>query len=69
VTLGFRALNAARETWMVVAGRDKAPMVAMALAGAGHVQLPAAGVRGRQQTLWLLDEGAAAELPRDLRRR
>ena len=69
ITLGFSALNAAREVWMVVAGADKAPMVAMALGGAGRVQVPAAGVTGRVQTLWLLDEAAAARLPRDLRRR
>jgi 6-phosphogluconolactonase len=69
ISLGFRALNTAREVWMVVAGSDKAPMAAMALRGAGHVQVPAAGVQGRQQTLWLLDEAAAGELPRDLRRR
>ena len=69
VSLGFRALNAAREVWMMVAGADKAPAVAMALAGAGRVQLPAAGVSGRTATLWLLDEAAAGQLPRDLRRR
>ena len=69
VSMGFRAINSAREVWMVVAGREKAPMTAMALAGTGPVQVPAAGVSGRQQTLWLLDEEAAVELPRDLRRR
>lgn len=69
ITMGFTALNAAREVWMVVAGADKAPMVAMALGGAGRVQVPAAGVSGRVQTLWLLDEAAASKLPRDLRRR
>jgi 6-phosphogluconolactonase len=69
VSLGFRALNAAREVWMVVAGADKAPVVAMALSGAGRVQVPAAGVQGRAATLWLLDETAAEQLPRDLRRR
>jgi 6-phosphogluconolactonase len=69
VSLGFPALNAAREVWMVVAGADKAPMVAMALGGAGPVQVPAAGARGRGSTLWLLDEAAAGRLPRDLRRR
>jgi 6-phosphogluconolactonase len=68
VSLGFSAINQAREVWMVVAGRAKAPMVALALAGAGPVQVPAAGVEGRLQTLWLLDEEAAAELPRSLRR-
>ena len=69
ISLGFRALNAARETWFVVAGAEKAPVVALALSGAGPVQVPSAGVRGRQQTLWLLDEPAAGRLPRDLRRR
>ncbi|MBA2552588.1 MAG: 6-phosphogluconolactonase, partial [Geodermatophilaceae bacterium] len=27
------------------------------------VQLPAAGARGRNRTLWLLDRAAAAKLP------
>lgn len=69
VSLGFAALCAAREVWMVVAGADKATMVAMALSGAGRLQVPAAGVAGTAQTLWLLDEAAATALPRDLRRR
>lgn len=68
VSLGFRALNAAREVWFVVSGEDKAPVVALALGGGGHVQVPPAGVRGHLQTLWLLDEAAAAQLPRNLRR-
>jgi 6-phosphogluconolactonase len=68
ISLGFAALNAAREVWMVVAGADKAPMVAMALGGAGRIQVPAAGVEGRSQTLWLLDEAAAGKLPKGLRR-
>ena len=69
ISLGFAALGAAREVWMVVAGTDKAAAAAMALSGAGRVQVPAAGVHGRQATLWLLDEAAAGALPRDLRRR
>ncbi len=69
LSLGFAALNAAREVWLVVAGAEKAPVVALALSGAGRVQVPAAGVAGHLQTLWLLDEAAAARLPRDVRRR
>ena len=61
VSVGHKADN--------VAGAEKAPMVAMALGGAGRVQVPAAGVSGRLQTLWLLDEAAASKLPRELRRR
>jgi 6-phosphogluconolactonase len=68
ISMGFSAINAAREVWMIVAGEDKAPAVAMALGGAGRVQLPAAGVAGRAQTLWLLDEAAASKLPKGMRR-
>jgi 6-phosphogluconolactonase len=40
----------------------------MALAGAGPVQVPAAGALGRHRTLWLLDRAAAAQLPTSLAR-
>ncbi|HVE74831.1 MAG TPA: 6-phosphogluconolactonase [Mycobacteriales bacterium] len=69
ISLGFAALSAAREVWLCAAGAEKAVAVAMALSGAGRVQVPAAGPRGRVQTLWLLDEAAASGLPPDLRRR
>ena len=68
VSLGFAAITRAREVWMVVAGADKAPMVALALSGAGRVQVPAAGAVGQERTLWLLDQAAAGQLPRELRR-
>jgi 6-phosphogluconolactonase len=68
ITMGFPAITSARDVWMVVAGEDKAGAVALALSGAGRVQVPAAGARGREQTLWLLDEAAASRLPRGLRR-
>jgi 6-phosphogluconolactonase len=66
LTLTFPAINAAREVWFVVAGAEKSRAVRLALSGAGPVQVPAAGARGRVRTLWLLDTAAAAELPRDL---
>jgi len=69
VTLGFAAITAAREVWVLVSGGAKAPMVALALSGVGRVQVPAAGARGHLQTLWLLDEDAASQLPRELRHR
>jgi 6-phosphogluconolactonase len=68
ITLGFSAMTAAREVWLLVAGVEKAAAVAMALSGAGRVALPAAGAVGRTQTLWLLDEAAASQLPPSLRR-
>jgi 6-phosphogluconolactonase len=62
VSLGFPAINSADEVWLVVAGAEKAPVVARALAGAGPVELPAAGVHGVRRTRWLIDAAAAAQL-------
>jgi 6-phosphogluconolactonase len=62
----FRALDTANEVWFVASGAGKARAVAMAFSGAGRVQVPAAGPRGRQRTLWLIDHEAAADLPRNL---
>lgn len=63
VSLGFPAINAADEVWLVVAGAEKAPALARALGGADPDELPAAGVRGRRATRWLLDAAAAGKLP------
>jgi 6-phosphogluconolactonase len=63
VTLGFPAINAAEEVWLLVSGEAKAPAVARALGGAAADEIPAAGVRGRRATRWLLDEAAASKLP------
>lgn len=68
ITLTLPAIRTAREVWLVAAGMEKAPAVRMALAGAGPVQVPAAGAIGRQRTLWLLDRAAAAQLPTSLAR-
>jgi 6-phosphogluconolactonase len=63
ISLGFSALNSAEEVWFVVAGEGKAEAVAAAVAGAEPARLPAAGVRGKRATRWLLDEAAAGKLP------
>ncbi|MBI3688689.1 MAG: 6-phosphogluconolactonase [Actinobacteria bacterium] len=68
LTLGFRAIRSAAEVWLVAAGADKASAVALALGGAGEVQLPAAGATGLNRTLWLLDRAAASKLPTGLAR-
>jgi 6-phosphogluconolactonase len=54
--------------WLIVAGGDKADAVRLALSDAGPIQVPGAGVRGRERTVALLDEAAAASIPPDLRR-
>ncbi|WP_413756672.1 6-phosphogluconolactonase [Streptomyces sp. MMBL 11-3] len=66
VTLTLPAIRSAREVWLLAAGEDKAEAAAIALSGAGEIQAPAAGARGRARTLWLLDRPAASQLPRDL---
>lgn len=68
VTLTLASINAARQVWLVATGEAKAKAVRMALSGTGPVQIPAAGVAGRSQTLWLLDRAAASALPRGLDR-
>lgn len=64
LTLTYPVLNAANSVWFVVAGQDKAAAVAAALSGAAVTETPAAGVRGREETLWLLDTDSASRLPR-----
>jgi 6-phosphogluconolactonase len=63
ISLSTEAINSAKEIWLVVAGEEKAGAVRMALEGAGATQLPAAGVRGRVATKWLLDKSAASGIP------
>lgn len=69
VTLTLPALNAARQVWVLASGEEKATAVRLALAaGAGGLQVPAAGVHGRERTLWLLDDAAASLLPPEIGR-
>lgn len=69
ISLTLPAIKSAGEVWMLVAGEDKAGAVGLALAGAGTVQVPAAGARGRNRTLWLIDAAAAAQVPENLLRK
>lgn len=66
ITLTLPAIRHSDEVWLLTTGEAKAAAVAMALSGAGEVQLPAAGARGRRRTMWMLDRAAAGKLPRDL---
>lgn len=66
LSLTFRALDGANEVWFIASGDGKSRAVALALGGAGRVQVPAAGPRGRYRTLWLIDRAAAAKLPHNL---
>lgn len=60
LSLTLPAITSAEEVWLVVAGEEKAPAVAEALAGPGP--LPASRAHGASRTLWLLDRTAASRL-------
>lgn len=62
ITLTLPAVQRSREVWLVVSGGAKADAVAAAIGGAKPVEVPAAGAIGRDATVWLLDEDAAAKL-------
>ncbi|OBK70321.1 6-phosphogluconolactonase [Mycobacterium sp. 1274761.0] len=62
ITLTLPAVRRSREVWLVVAGAEKADAVAAAVGGADPVDLPASGAKGREATVWLLDEEAASKL-------
>jgi 6-phosphogluconolactonase len=63
ISLTFSAIRAAREVWILASGAEKADAVAEALSGVSQDKVPAAGARGRDRTLFLLDQAAAAKLP------
>ncbi|MFF5259495.1 6-phosphogluconolactonase [Actinomadura viridis] len=63
ISLTLPSIRAAREVWLLAAGESKSTAVRLGLSGAGPVQVPVAGARGRQRTLFLLDRAAAAQLP------
>ncbi len=62
ITLTLPAVRRSREVWLVVAGAEKADAVAAAIGGAAAEDVPAAGATGRDATVWLLDQAAAAKL-------
>ncbi|MFI0356505.1 6-phosphogluconolactonase [Actinomadura sp. 9N407] len=68
ISLTFPAIQSAQEVWLLAAGESKATAVRMGLSGGGPVQVPVAGARGRQRTLFLLDRAAAAQLPPGIQR-
>lgn len=62
VSLTFGALNRSRAVWFLVSGAEKASALAAALAGGDVHEIPARGVVGQVETLWLVDEAAASAL-------
>lgn len=63
VSLTFEAMDRARAVWFLVSGAEKAASVAAALAGGDRREIPARGVVGTDETVWLIDAAAASALP------
>jgi 6-phosphogluconolactonase len=62
ISLTYPALNRSKSVWFLASGAGKAAGVARALGGADLHDIPAAGVTGREETLWFLDRAAASAL-------
>jgi len=63
LSLTFAALSRTRAVWFVVSGEAKADAVARARRpGADLHDVPAAGVVGREETIWWVDAAAASGL-------
>ena len=65
VSLTLSTARLASQVWLMTTGAAKAEAVGKALAGVSEVEIPAAGARGRDATVWFLDEAAAVEVKRD----
>ena len=63
ISLTMGPLMRARELWFIASGEAKAGPVAEAVRGADVDKVPAAGPKGIDRTLWLLDPAAASALP------
>lgn len=61
LSLTLPVLNASSQTWLIVAGDDKAASAARAIGG--DSTLPAGAVQGRDRTVWFIDADAARDLP------
>jgi 6-phosphogluconolactonase len=59
-------INSSERIWLVLSGSDKASALGLALADASVYEVPVAGAHARKSTLFLVDQDAAAEVPKNL---
>lgn len=62
LSLTFPTLDAAGQVWFVASGSGKADAVAKALSSDDPVAVPASAPRGRDRTLWLVDQDVVAQV-------
>jgi len=63
LSMTFGTIQRARAVWILASGLEKADAVSGAVAGLVPDQIPASGARGTEQTLFLVDRDAAADIP------
>lgn len=66
LSLTLPLINGSERVWLVLAGADKASALGLALAGASAADVPVAGVKGTQRTLFFVDEAASSEVAESL---
>jgi len=66
LSLTLPAIKSSARVWLVLAGADKAAALGLTLAGASMSEVPAAGVKGREETVFFVDAEASAEVPENL---
>jgi 6-phosphogluconolactonase len=66
LSLTLPAINASDRIWLCLAGPEKASALGLALADVSTIEVPAAGVEGRLETLFFLDQTAAVGVPQNL---
>jgi 6-phosphogluconolactonase len=66
LSLTLPLINSSHRVWLVMSGTDKASALGLTLAGASVNEVPAAGVDGREATLFFVDREATAEVPESL---
>lgn len=64
LSLTLPRLNRADSVWLLVAGAEKSEAVAQALGDGAIEDTPASGVRGRTETVWMLDAAASRSIAR-----
>lgn len=62
VSLTRPMLAHCQQLWFMAAGEEKAPAVNAVFRGDHALGAPAAGLRGREQTIWIVDQALAARL-------
>lgn len=63
ISMSFETINRAREIILIASGTGKADAVGLLISAPGSLAVPAAGAHGRDLTVLILDEAAAAHLP------